>query len=80
MGMVMRNHELVESGTAPYGFAPGGEDLDPSVNLAGEAVMEDIISTLMGLSLSVVPNLHVRFSPIIPTAGAAQTLSVVSTG
>ncbi|OLY80254.1 hypothetical protein AYI68_g5652 [Smittium mucronatum] len=106
MGMVMRNHELVESGAYPYWFAPEveawhevtedregdisvqsssevfalGEDLDPSVNLAGEAVMEDLVSSLMGLSLSADPNSPVRLSPIIPTVGAVQKLSVVSTG
>ncbi|OLY85674.1 hypothetical protein AYI68_g131 [Smittium mucronatum] len=50
MCMVMRNHELVESGAYPYGFAT---------------------------FRSQPP---VRFSPIIPTVGAVQTLSVVSTG
>ncbi|OLY82131.1 hypothetical protein AYI68_g3754 [Smittium mucronatum] len=80
MGMVMRNHELVEFGAYPYGFAPEvdawrevAEDrnsdvsasifvdafelsgyLDPSVDLAGEPVMEDIVSSLLGLSLSYV--------------------------
>ncbi|OLY82437.1 hypothetical protein AYI68_g3444 [Smittium mucronatum] len=57
-----------------------GEDLDPSVNLAGEAGLEDITSFLMGLSLSADPNLQVRFSPIIPTVGTAKKLNVVSTG
>ncbi|OLY80054.1 hypothetical protein AYI68_g5859, partial [Smittium mucronatum] len=33
-----------------------GEDLDPSVNLAGEAVMEDLVSSLLELSLSSDPN------------------------
>ncbi|OLY83502.1 hypothetical protein AYI68_g2354 [Smittium mucronatum] len=32
-----------------------GDDLDPSINLAGESVMEDLTSSLMGLSLSADP-------------------------
>ncbi|OLY84793.1 hypothetical protein AYI68_g1033 [Smittium mucronatum] len=92
MRMVMRNHELFESGAYPYGFAPEVEawlevandresdDLDQSVKLAGEAAMEDLMSSLMVLSLSADPNPPVRFSPIIPTVGAVQKLSVVSTG
>ncbi|OLY85717.1 hypothetical protein AYI68_g85 [Smittium mucronatum] len=56
------------------------EDLDPSVNLAGEPVMEELVSSLMVLSLNSGPNPPVRFSPVIPTVGAVQTLSVVSTG
>ncbi|OLY82602.1 hypothetical protein AYI68_g3279 [Smittium mucronatum] len=75
MGMVMRNHELVESGAYPYGFAPEVDawrevaedrdseasasmealelsgDLDPSVDLSGEQVMEELVSSLLGLSL-----------------------------
>ncbi|OLY83638.1 hypothetical protein AYI68_g2213 [Smittium mucronatum] len=104
--MVMRNHELVESGAYSYGFALEveawrevaeykdsdtsvssssevfalGDDLDPSVNLAGEPVMENLVSSLLGLSLGSGPNFPVRFSPIIPTVGDAQTLSVISTG
>ncbi|OLY84687.1 hypothetical protein AYI68_g1140 [Smittium mucronatum] len=92
MGMVMRNHELFESGAYPYGFVPDikawrevakdrgsdtsvssssevfalGEGLDPSVNLAGEAVKDDLTSSLMDLSLSFDPNPPVRLSPIIP--------------
>ncbi|OLY84968.1 hypothetical protein AYI68_g856 [Smittium mucronatum] len=102
----MRNHELVESGAYPYGFAPEVDawrvvaedrnsealasisiealelsgDLDPSVNLAGKPVMEDLVSSLLRLSLSSSTNPPVRFSPIIPTVGAVKTLSVVSTG
>ncbi|OLY81148.1 hypothetical protein AYI68_g4749 [Smittium mucronatum] len=56
------------------------EDLDPSVNLAGEPVMEELVSSLLELSLSSDPKTPVRFSPIIPTKGAVQTLSVVTTG
>ncbi|OLY84812.1 hypothetical protein AYI68_g1019 [Smittium mucronatum] len=56
------------------------EDLDPSVNLAVERVMEELVSSLLGLSLSSDPNPPVSFSPIIPTLGVVQTLSVVSTG
>ncbi|OLY79167.1 hypothetical protein AYI68_g6771 [Smittium mucronatum] len=104
--MVMRNHELVESGAYPYGFAPEVDawldaaedrdsevsasisiealelsgDLDPSADLAGKPVMEDILSSLLGLSLSSGPIPPVRFWPIIPTLGAVQTLSFVSTG
>ncbi|OLY85117.1 hypothetical protein AYI68_g697 [Smittium mucronatum] len=55
-------------------------DLDTSVNLAGEPVMEYLLSSLLGLSLSSGPNPPVRFSPIIPTMGALKILSVVSTG
>ncbi|OLY85720.1 hypothetical protein AYI68_g88 [Smittium mucronatum] len=106
MGMVTRNHDLVESGAYPYGFAPEVDawrelaedrdseasasvfmdalelsgDLNPSVDLAGEPIMEELVSSLLGLSLSSGPNPPVRFSPIVPTAGAAQTLSDVSTG
>ncbi|OLY81730.1 hypothetical protein AYI68_g4158 [Smittium mucronatum] len=82
MGVIMRNHELVESGACIYGFSPEvedwwevaddrdsdtsvssssevlalGDDLDPSVNLAGEPVIEDLTSSLMALSLSSGPN------------------------
>ncbi|OLY84701.1 hypothetical protein AYI68_g1126 [Smittium mucronatum] len=106
MGIVTRNHELVESGAYPYGFAPEVDvwrevvedrdseastsvsmyalelsgDLDPSVDLAGEPVMEELVSSLLGLSLSSGPNPPVRFSPVIPTVVAVQTLSVFSTG
>ncbi|OLY82343.1 hypothetical protein AYI68_g3535 [Smittium mucronatum] len=104
MGMAMRNHELVESGAYPYGFAPEVDawrevaedsdsegsvsmkalelsgDLYPSVDLAGEPVMEELVSPLLELSLDPGPNPPVRFSPIIPTNGAVKTLSVVSTG
>ncbi|OLY83751.1 hypothetical protein AYI68_g2101 [Smittium mucronatum] len=55
------------------------EDLDPSFNLAGGPVMEDLVSSFMGLLLSSGPNPQVRFSPIIPKLGAVQTLSAVST-
>ncbi|OLY79457.1 hypothetical protein AYI68_g6474 [Smittium mucronatum] len=100
MGMVKRNHELVESGAYTYGFSPEvdawrevaeyrdsesstsisiealklGEDFDPSVKLAGEPVMEDLVSSLLGLLLSSGPKPPVRFSPIIPTVGALQHL------
>ncbi|OLY81715.1 hypothetical protein AYI68_g4177 [Smittium mucronatum] len=106
MGMVMRNHELVESGAYPYGFDPDVDawrevakyrdsevsasisiqalelsgDSDPSVNLAGGPVMEDIVSSLLGPSLGSSPNPPVRFWPIFSTVGAVQTLSVISTG
>ncbi|OLY83331.1 hypothetical protein AYI68_g2533 [Smittium mucronatum] len=106
MGMVMRDHELVESGAYPYGFAPEVDawrevaedrdseasasvsmdalelsgDLEPSVDLAGEPVLEELVSSLLGLSLGPGPNSPVRFSPIIPTVGAVQTLIVISTG
>ncbi|OLY81904.1 hypothetical protein AYI68_g3988 [Smittium mucronatum] len=106
MGLVMRNHELVESSAYPYGFAPKvdawreiaegrdtdvsvslsievlelSEDLEPSVNLAGEPVMEDLVSPFLRLSLSFSSNPPVRFLPDIPTVRAVKTLSVVSTG
>ncbi|OLY82634.1 hypothetical protein AYI68_g3242 [Smittium mucronatum] len=105
MGMVMRNHELVESRAYSYGFAPEveawrdvaedknidalasisiealelSEDLDPSVDLVKKPVMEDLVSSLLGLSLGCCPNPPVRFSPIIPTVWDVQTLSVFST-
>ncbi|OLY85797.1 hypothetical protein AYI68_g6 [Smittium mucronatum] len=106
MGMIKRDHELVESGGYSDEFSPEfdawreaaddrdseasaliyietlelSEDLDPSLNLEGEPVMEELVSSLMGLSLNSGPNPPVRFSPVIPTVGAVQTLSVVSTG
>ncbi|OLY83118.1 hypothetical protein AYI68_g2750 [Smittium mucronatum] len=106
MGMVMRNHESLDSGAYHYGFASEVsawrevaedrdrdvsayisietlelfEELDPSVNLAGEPVMEDILCSFLGLYLSFYPNHLVRFLPVIPTVGAVQTLSVFSTG
>ncbi|OLY80387.1 hypothetical protein AYI68_g5516 [Smittium mucronatum] len=61
-------------------FSALGYDLDPSVNLAVEPVMEDILYSLLGFSLSANPNPPVKFSPIIPILGAEHTLSVVSTG
>ncbi|OLY82432.1 hypothetical protein AYI68_g3449, partial [Smittium mucronatum] len=106
MGIVKRDHELVESSAYPYGFSPEvnawievaedrdselsasiyiealelGEDLDSPANLAGEPDMEDLVSSLLGLSLSSIPNPTVSFSSIIPTLGALKTLSIVSTG
>ncbi|OLY84987.1 hypothetical protein AYI68_g838 [Smittium mucronatum] len=71
--MVMRNHEFFESGAYPYGGSP-------EVDLARELVMEVLASSLLGLSLNYGPNPPVRLSPIIPTVGAVQTLSVVSSG
>ncbi|OLY79754.1 hypothetical protein AYI68_g6167 [Smittium mucronatum] len=63
MGMVMRNHELVDSSDYPYGFSSEmeawrelSEDLNPSVNFAGEPVMENLVSSFLGLSLSSGPN------------------------
>ncbi|OLY84363.1 hypothetical protein AYI68_g1474 [Smittium mucronatum] len=55
-------------------------DLEPSVNLSGEPVMEYLVSSLLGLSLGSGPHRQVRFSPIIPTMGAVQTLSDDTTG
>ncbi|OLY82661.1 hypothetical protein AYI68_g3215 [Smittium mucronatum] len=86
--MVMRNHELIKSGAYPYWFAPKvetwrevDEDKDnPSIYMAGGPVMEDFVSSLLELSLSSGPNPRARFSPVIPTAEALQTLSVVSAG
>ncbi|OLY80327.1 hypothetical protein AYI68_g5580 [Smittium mucronatum] len=104
--MVMRNHEFVESGVYPYGFATKVEswievaedgesdalasssiealvisgDLDPSVDLAGKPVLEDIVSSLLGLTLGSGHSPPVRFSTIIPAVGAVQTLIVVGTG
>ncbi|OLY80229.1 hypothetical protein AYI68_g5678 [Smittium mucronatum] len=106
MGMIKRDHELVESGGYSYGFAPEfdawrevaedrdseasasisisalelSEDLYPSVNLAGEPIMEELVYSLLELSLNSDPNPPVRFSPVIPIEGAVQKLSVVSTG
>ncbi|OLY83910.1 hypothetical protein AYI68_g1935 [Smittium mucronatum] len=68
MSMFMRNHELVDSGAYSYGFAP---EVD--------AWREDLVSSLLLLSLSSGCNPSVRFSDIIPTVGAVQTLSVVGT-
>ncbi|OLY80543.1 hypothetical protein AYI68_g5357 [Smittium mucronatum] len=56
------------------------EDLDQFVNLAGETVIEELVTSLLGLSLSPRPNTPVRLSPVIPTLGALKTLSVTSTG
>ncbi|OLY79053.1 hypothetical protein AYI68_g6887, partial [Smittium mucronatum] len=84
MGMIKRDHELVESGGYSDEFSPEvdawrgvaddrdneasasasisiealelSEDLDPSVNLAGEPVMEELVSYLMELSLNSCPN------------------------
>ncbi|OLY78757.1 hypothetical protein AYI68_g7186 [Smittium mucronatum] len=82
--MVMRNHDLFEyeseaSVSSSSEVFALGDDLEPLVNLAGEAVMEYLTSSLIGLLLSVDPKPPVRFSHIIPTAGAVQTLSVVIT-
>ncbi|OLY79844.1 hypothetical protein AYI68_g6074 [Smittium mucronatum] len=62
--MIKRDHELFESGGYSYWFAPEvdawrevAEDRDnPSVNLAGEPVMEELVSSLLELSLSSDPN------------------------
>ncbi|OLY84004.1 hypothetical protein AYI68_g1843 [Smittium mucronatum] len=89
MGMVMRNHELFESVTEDRNsdvsvsvsidaFELSG-DLDPSVDLMGKQVMEYLLSSLLGFSLSSGPKPSVRFSPIVPTVGAVQTLIVFST-
>ncbi|OLY82617.1 hypothetical protein AYI68_g3258 [Smittium mucronatum] len=42
--------------------------------------MEDLMSSLLGLSLSSGPNPPVRFLTSIPTVGAVHSLSAVSTG
>ncbi|OLY83501.1 hypothetical protein AYI68_g2353 [Smittium mucronatum] len=57
-----------------------GDDLNTSANFAGETVIEDLVSSLLELSLSPGPNPPMRFWPIIPNMGAVQTLSVFSTG
>ncbi|OLY82961.1 hypothetical protein AYI68_g2909, partial [Smittium mucronatum] len=82
MVMIKRDHELVESGGYPYGFAPEvdawrevaedrdieasalifisalelSEYLDPSVNLAGEPIMEELVSSLLEISLNSDPD------------------------
>ncbi|OLY77797.1 hypothetical protein AYI68_g8167 [Smittium mucronatum] len=87
MGMVTRNHELVAedreseaSASVSMDALELSGDLDPSVDLAGEPVMEEPVYSLLGLSLSSGPNPPVRFSHIIPTVGAVQTLSVFGAG
>ncbi|OLY82710.1 hypothetical protein AYI68_g3161 [Smittium mucronatum] len=60
MGMIKRDHELVESGAYPYGFVP---EVDAWREVAenrdtGEPVMEDIVSSLLGLSLNSDPSPH----------------------
>ncbi|OLY82589.1 hypothetical protein AYI68_g3288 [Smittium mucronatum] len=54
--------------------------LNQSVDLAGELIIEDFVSSLLGFSLSSGSNSLVRLSPIISTVGYVQTLNVVSTG
>ncbi|OLY78804.1 hypothetical protein AYI68_g7140, partial [Smittium mucronatum] len=82
MGMIKRDHGLVQSGGYSYGFALEvdawrevaedrdseasasisisalelSEDLEPSVNLAGEPIMEELVSSLLELSLNSDPN------------------------
>ncbi|OLY80592.1 hypothetical protein AYI68_g5305 [Smittium mucronatum] len=55
-------------------------DTDPSVNLAEEPVVEDLISFLLGLSLSSGPKPLVRLSLIILTSVAVKNLTVFITG
>ncbi|OLY78020.1 hypothetical protein AYI68_g7939 [Smittium mucronatum] len=89
MSMVKRNYEFVESTEDGDSKASGlisiealelSEDLDPSVNLEGEPVMEELVSSLLELSLNSYPSPPVRFLPIVTTEVAVKTLSVVSTG
>ncbi|OLY85650.1 hypothetical protein AYI68_g153 [Smittium mucronatum] len=62
MVMVMRNHDW-SNPCLPLWVCTGGrnlaralsDDLDPSVNLTGEPVMEDLTFSLMDLSLSADP-------------------------
>ncbi|OLY82154.1 hypothetical protein AYI68_g3725 [Smittium mucronatum] len=88
MGMVMCKREsasFAEDGASDTLVSKSSEfpaledDLFSSVKLAGETVMEDILSSLIGLSLNSGPNSWVSLSPIIPTVAAVQILSVVST-
>ncbi|OLY79040.1 hypothetical protein AYI68_g6901 [Smittium mucronatum] len=50
------------------------EKLEPSVNLERKTVMDDLVSSLLGLSLIFGPNPQVRFLLIIPTMGAFKHL------
>ncbi|OLY85212.1 hypothetical protein AYI68_g605 [Smittium mucronatum] len=76
----------LKSGAYPYGFVQEvdawrevAEDRDSE---ASASVSTDALELSDDLdpSFSSGPNPPVRFSPIIPTVGAVQTLSVVSTG
>ncbi|OLY85789.1 hypothetical protein AYI68_g20 [Smittium mucronatum] len=93
MGMVMRNHELVESGTYPYWFSPEVEawrmiaedrDSDASAFISIDALelSRDLDPSvdLAGETVISGSNPPVRFSPIVPTMWAVKTLSVVSVG
>ncbi|OLY80113.1 hypothetical protein AYI68_g5798 [Smittium mucronatum] len=55
-----------------------GHDLESSVKFSVGPVMEDLVSSLLGLLLGSGPNPPVRLSPIILTVRAVKTLSVVS--
>ncbi|OLY80805.1 hypothetical protein AYI68_g5094 [Smittium mucronatum] len=87
MGIFMRNHWLAEedrgsvTSVSISSKTPAlGDDLDPSINLVGEPVMENLVSFLLEISIISGPRSRVRFSPIIPTMEAIKKLSVVSTG
>ncbi|OLY79820.1 hypothetical protein AYI68_g6099 [Smittium mucronatum] len=88
MGMFRCNREFVKSGYYPYGFSQKisiealelSEGLNTSIKFVGEPVTKDLVSSLLGLSLSFDPTSSVRFSQIITTVWAVQTLSFVSTG
>ncbi|OLY81204.1 hypothetical protein AYI68_g4259 [Smittium mucronatum] len=95
MGMVMRNHDLVDSNDYPYGFAPGidpcrdvvedrdiyasvsistellalRDDLYSSINFSRESVKEDIVSSLLRLSLSFGPNPREDFQLLLLPCG-----------
>ncbi|OLY77940.1 hypothetical protein AYI68_g8022, partial [Smittium mucronatum] len=88
-GIVMRNHELVESvegrdsdisASITIEALELSVDLDPSVDLTGEPSIKDLVSFLLGLSLSSGTKTPVIFWHIIPTVGSVHTLSVVSSG
>ncbi|OLY78772.1 hypothetical protein AYI68_g7172 [Smittium mucronatum] len=88
MGMFMCSYELVVSGSYSYKFSPEVDawrdwwkiEMVILVNLGKEPVMEDLVASLLGLSLSSDPKPPLRFSHIIPTLEAVQTLNEVSSG
>ncbi|OLY82653.1 hypothetical protein AYI68_g3220 [Smittium mucronatum] len=74
MGMVKHNHELREV----------VEDRDSEslalISIEALELSGESDTSLPRISLNSGPKPQARFSPIIPTVGAVQTLSVVSTG
>ncbi|OLY79865.1 hypothetical protein AYI68_g6053 [Smittium mucronatum] len=85
MGMIKRDHELVESAGYSYGFSPEFDAWRKVAEDGDSEASASVSISALGLSGDLDPSVNlagepIMFSPVIPTEGAVQTLSVVSTG